>query len=52
MSSTHVGKEFALTDDGTGAWILRSDGTAVAKVEFIGHGGYTVDGYEACAPTA
>lgn len=49
MSHTKLGQGFVLTNHVHGAWILRSDGTAVAKVDFIRYSGYTVDGYEACA---
>ncbi|WP_164775183.1 hypothetical protein [Nocardioides pantholopis] len=52
MSATRLGDDFVLIPDSDGAWILRSDGTAVAKVEVIRHSGYTVNGYEACAPKA
>ena len=36
------------TDDG--AWVLRADGTAIAKVSFIENKGFTVYGYQVCAP--
>jgi hypothetical protein len=51
LSSRHFGSDFAVTSDGKSAWILRADGTAMAKVHFLRHSGYTVHGYEACAQT-
>ena len=43
------GDRYVLTADGEGAWVLRSDGTAKAKVELIVSDGYIVQGYTACA---
>ncbi len=40
---------YVLARDGSGAWILRDDGTAHTRVEFLRHSGYTVHGYQACS---
>lgn len=45
------GEDYVLTDNRRGAWILREDGTAHAKVDFIRHQGFTVHGYTACSPS-
>ena len=48
LAASQFGDDFILTPDGQHAWILRPDGTAVARVHFLRHSGYTVHGYEAC----
>jgi hypothetical protein len=45
------GDDYVLTRDGRGAWVLRPDGTAKARVSFLRHSGYSVHGYQACSPT-
>lgn len=39
---------FIVTDDGLSAWVLRADGTATARVGFIGRTSFTVHDFEAC----
>lgn len=41
------GKRYAIAEDGS-AWILRADGTALARVTFIEHKGFTAHGYDEC----
>lgn len=43
------GTDYVLTGDATGAWVLRADGTAQAKVNLLLSDGWVVHGYEACA---
>lgn len=43
------GTDYVLTDDATGAWVLRADGTAQAKLNLLLSDGWLVHGYEACA---
>lgn len=42
------GTDYVLTDDATGAWVLRDDGSARAKVDLLLSDGWLVHGYEAC----
>lgn len=46
---TEFGNRYLIAADGTGAWLLRPDDTAFAKVEFIEHHGFTANNYTACA---
>ena len=43
------GTDYVLTGDASGAWVLRADGTAQAKVNLLLSDGWLVHGYEACA---
>ena len=42
------GADYIIDENGREAWILRDDGTAVARVRFLRHSGFTVHGYNAC----
>ena len=39
---------YVISADGRGAWLVREDGTAKARLEFLRHSGFTVHGYERC----
>jgi hypothetical protein len=43
------GADYVLTDDASGAWVLRADGTARAKVNLLLSHGWVVHGYQACS---
>lgn len=42
------GADYLLTDDAAGAWVLRADGTARAKVNLLLSDGWVVHGYQSC----
>lgn len=46
---SHEGDDYIIFSDGTGAWILRADGTAHTKVSFLRSKGFVVHGYESCS---
>lgn len=41
--------DFIMTEDDKSAWVLRPDGTALARVGFIGRPGFTVYDFDACS---
>ena len=43
------GIHYLLTEDASGAWVLRADGTARAKVNLLLGDGWVVHGYQACS---
>jgi len=47
--SSQGGADYVLTDDASGAWVLRADGTAPAKVHLLLSDGWVVHGYQACS---
>lgn len=49
MQSRDDATSYVMSADGQAAWILRADETATARVTFMHHRGFLVEGYRACS---